>query len=66
MLLISGTCCRTVTAIHATAAMLEIANCSFQVSEFIDFLASSAGAWTGVVLAWLLLRPAGSGRREYR
>ena len=43
-------------AIPLYAAVLEIAQLFIpgRSSEFIDFSASSAGAWAGIVLAWLL------------
>jgi VanZ like family len=43
-------------AVPIYAAVLEIAQLFIpgRSSEFIDFLASSAGAWAGIVLAWLL------------
>ena len=43
-------------AIPLYAAVLEIAQLFIpgRSSEFIDFFASSAGAWAGIVLAWLL------------
>src|SRR6266487_1953327 len=43
-------------AVPMYAAVLEVAQLFIpgRSSEFIDFLASSAGAWTAIGLAWLL------------
>ena len=43
-------------AVPMYAAVLEIAQLFIpgRSSEFIDFFASSAGAWAGIILAWLL------------
>ncbi len=53
-------------AVPLYAAVLEIAQLFIpgRSSEFIDFFASSAGAWPGIVLAWLLVSVQAQGKRS--
>ena len=53
-------------ALPVYAAVLEITQLIVpgRSSEFIDFLASSAGAWAGIVLAWLLVSVQAQGKRS--
>jgi VanZ family protein len=54
-------------AVPLYAAVLEIAQLFIpgRSSEFIDFFASSAGAWAGIILAWLLVSGQAQGKRSH-
>jgi VanZ like family len=54
-------------AVPLYAAVLEIAQLFIpgRSSEFIDFFASSAGAWAGIILSWLLVSVQAQGKRSH-
>jgi VanZ family protein len=54
-------------AVPMYAAALEIAQLFIpgRSSELIDFFASSAGAWAGILLAWLLVSVQAQGKRSH-